>query len=100
MIALVLIVLSLLVGGVYMVAEFRKVKHQIWAVVVITLLLFAYISFTFVLKDREIDYKSPSGLFQATKVYFFWLGNVFGNFKLITGNAFHMNWGVNESKVS
>jgi len=100
MIALVLIIISLLIVGIYAIAEFRKVKHQIWAVAIIALLLFAYISFTLVLKGREIDYGTASGLFQATKIYFSWLFGIFGNFKTITGNAIDMDWGVNESSAS
>jgi len=83
MIALVLIVISLIVIGVYMLAEFRKVKHQIWAVVIIALLLFGYISFSLVMKGRDVDYGTASGLFQAVKIYFSWLGSIFGNMKRV-----------------
>jgi hypothetical protein len=100
MIAIVLIIISLLAIGIYMLAEFRKVKHQIWAVIIIGLLLFGYLSFTWVLRGRDIDYGTASGLFEATKIYFLWIGSIFGNMRTITGNAVDMDWGVNESKVS
>lgn len=99
MIALILIIISILAIGIYMIAEFRKVKHQLWAIVIIALLLFAYISFALVLKGRDIDYKSVSGLAHATKIYFSWLGSILGNVKTITGSAVQMDWGVNESSV-
>lgn len=82
-----------------MMAELRRFKHKLWAMLIIALLLFAYISFTLTLKGKDVDYKSIPGLMQAGKIYFSWLGGVFGNMKSITGHAIKMDWGVNESSV-
>jgi len=97
MIALVLIIISILAIGIYMMAEVRRFKHKLWALLIIGLLLFAYISFTLTLKGKNIDFKSVSGLIQAGKIYFSWLGGVFGNMKTITSNAIKMDWSANDS---
>jgi len=99
MIGLVLIIISILAVGVYMLAELRRFKHKLWAMLIILLLLFAYVSFTLTLKGKDIDFKSVPGLIQAGKIYFLWLGGIFGNMKSITGNAINMDWGVNESSA-
>ncbi len=99
MIALILVILSILAIGIYMMAELRRFKHKLWAISIIVLLLFGYISFNIVLKGRNIDYQSVSGLTQAVKIYFSWLGGIFGNMKSITSNAVKMDWGVNESSA-
>ena len=96
---MVLIIISILAIGIYAIAEVRKIKHQMWALLIIAMLLFGYLSFTLVTRGRDIDYGTASGLFQATKIYFSWLGSICGNLKSITGSAIHMDWGVNESEA-
>jgi len=72
--------------------ELRKFKHQVWAFVLIGLILFAYISFTLTTRNHDIDYTSFSGLTKATKIYFSWLGHVLVNFKSIVGHAIGLDW--------
>ncbi len=72
-------------------------RHKIFAIFLIGLILFAYLSFTFVLKDKDIDYSSVSGLVDGTEIYFSWLGSIFGNAKTITTNAIKMDWNSNET---
>ena len=97
MIGLALIIISILIIGIWVLVELRRMKHKLWAIFLICLVLFSYISFSLVLKGQDIDYKSVGGLIQAGKIYFSWLGGVFGNVKTITGSAVDMDWGVNES---
>jgi len=61
------------------------------------LILFTYFSFTATLKGKDLDLKTISGLTTATKLYFTWLGSMFGNLKTITTNAIKMNWKSNET---
>ena len=93
MIAIVLIVVSILILGIWMMVELRKFKHQIWACVLIALILFAYLSFTLTTRNHDIDYTSFSGIMRAIKIYFSWLGSVFVNFKSIVGHAIGLDWG-------
>ena len=95
-IGLALIIVSIVVIAIWVVVELKRVKHKVWAIFVIMLILFAYISFSVTLKSQDVDYKSASGLMQAVKVYFSWLGSIFGNLKTITGNAIRMDWGVKD----
>lgn len=92
MIGTSLIIIIALVALIWALSEFQKIKHKLWAVILIGLLLFAYLSFVIVLKDKDIDYKSPTGLIQASKVYFSWLGSVLGNFRVITSHAINLDW--------
>ena len=75
--------------------ELRKFKHQLWAFVLIALILFAYISFTLTTKNYDIDYTSFSGITKAIKIYFSWLGGLFVNFKSIVGHAIGLDWTAN-----
>lgn len=79
--------------------ELRRLKHKLWAIFLIGIVLFAYVSFSLVLKNQDIDYKSVGGLLKAGKIYFSWVGGIFGNMKTITGNAVEMEWGVNDSRL-
>jgi glucan phosphoethanolaminetransferase (alkaline phosphatase superfamily) len=99
MIGAALIIIIALIALVWVLAEVQKLKHKIWAFFLIILIVFAYISFALVLKDQDVDYTSPSGLIQAGKVYFSWLGSMFGNFKTMTSHAIKLDWQPPEDEV-
>ncbi|RLG10660.1 hypothetical protein DRN73_07305 [Candidatus Pacearchaeota archaeon] len=92
MILITLIVIALLVLGIWIFSELERWRHKFWTVFLIGLLLFSYLSFVLVLKNKDIDYHSFSGIFTAGKIYFSWLGNIFVNLKTITANAIKMDW--------
>ena len=95
MLGIVLIVVSVLILGIWVMVELRKFKHQLWAFVLIALILFAYISFTLTTRNQDIDYTSFSGIMKSVKIYFSWLGSLFVNFKSIVGHAIGLDWGTN-----
>ena len=68
-----------------------------FATLLIALILFGYFSFTISFKDRTVDLKTVEGLMSASKIYFSWLGSVFGNLKSITTYAVKKDWNGNET---
>jgi len=64
------------------------------AVIIIALIITVYFSFTFAIKDQNLDFKSVEGIKTATGIYFSWIGSLFTNFKTITSNAISMKWKV------
>ena len=99
MIGSALIIILALIALVWVLAEMQKLKHKLWAIVLIGLIVFAYISFALVLKDQDVDYTSPSGILQASKVYFSWLGGMLGNFKTMTSYAIGLDWTPPEENI-
>lgn len=79
------------------VMKARHFKSRVWAVFLIILLLFVYISLSNIIKTSGIDIKSFEGVVKVTKLYFVWLGHAFENSKVIVGNAVKMNWGANST---
>ena len=96
-IGIAVIVIAALVVAIWLVIEVKRLRHKVFAVFLIALILFTYLSFSITLKDKEIDYKSISGLGEATKLYFAWLGSMFGNMRSITTHAIKMDWKGNET---
>jgi len=92
-----IVVLSVLILAIWVLIEIKRLKHKLFAISLITLILFTYVSFSITLRNQDIDFKTISGITKATKLYFIWLGSLFGNMKTITFNAIKMDWGVNES---
>lgn len=89
------ILIGLLVLAVLLVSKlihFKHLKHRVTAIFLILLLFFAYVSVSSVIKNNDIDLKTPSGVFQVAKLYFSWLGYLFDNVKVLTGNAIRMDW--------
>ena len=87
-----IIILVLVAVLIYALIEIQRFKHKLFAFFLIGLLIFGYISTTIVFKDQNIDIKSIDGLKKGFKLYFSWLGSVFGNIKSITADAVKMDW--------
>jgi disulfide bond formation protein DsbB len=96
---IVLFVIGVIILFVWLTNTISNVKYKIFAIFLIALILFTYISFSITIRDQNIDLKTFSGLTTATKLYFSWLASVFGNLKDITTNAIKMDWGTDNSSV-
>lgn len=86
------IIVSILILGIWILIEVKRMKHKFFAIFLIALILFSYVSFSAIMKNNNIDLKTVEGLSKATKLYFLWLGSAFGNMKSITTNAIKMDW--------
>ena len=91
-IGLAILILAILIITIWMFVEFKRARHKMFAIFLILLILFAYISFNLVLAGKNIDYGSIDGIKEAGGIYFSWLGSIFGNIKTITSNAIKMDW--------
>ena len=89
-------VLAIITIGIWIVIEIKRFKHIIFAILLIVLVIFSYVSFAVVAQDNELDFTSFSGVIEATKIYFSWLGSIFGNLKQITANVFKLDWSANK----
>ena len=96
-IGVTLLVISVLVIAIWVIIEMKRMRHKVFAIFLIGLILFSYFSFSFVLKDKNINLTTIKGLTTATTLYFSWFGTVFSNFKTITSKAIKMNWKGNET---
>ncbi len=94
-----LLVMIILVAGIWVFVEVKRFRHKIFAVMLIVLIIFTYISFIATVKGKDINFKSIEGIKEGGQIYLSWLGSVFGNIKVMTSNAIHMDWGVNQTKT-
>ena len=84
----------------WILIEVKRFKHKIFAIFLIVLILFTYISFSYTLSGQDLDLKTIPGLTEAGKLYFVWLGSMFSNLKSITTNAIKMDWKGNTTRTS
>ncbi len=96
-IGVALFVIVILVAAIWLIIEVKRVRHKVFAIFLIALILFTYISFSVVLKGKDINYGSVSGIVTAGKLYLSWLGSMFGNFKSMTTHAVELDWKSNET---
>lgn len=94
MIGVTLFIVAVLVIAIWIIIEIKRLKHKVFAMFLIALILFTYFSFWVTLKGENIDYKSVPGIIEASKIYLNWLISIAENLKTITVNAVKMNWGV------
>ena len=86
------LIIAVLIIAIWFIIEFKRLRHKMFAIFLIVLILFTYISFSVVLKGANVDFKTSSGVIEAGKLYLVWLGSAFGNMKVLTANAIKMDW--------
>ncbi len=96
-IGLSVLIVAILIIGVWVIIETKRMKHKMLAVFLIGLILFSYFSFTFVFKEADIDFQSVEGISSIANLYFSWIGTVFLNFKTLTAKAINLDWKGNET---
>lgn len=87
---LLLIVIAIL--AVVAILQLGHLKHRLLVIGVVILAVAFYFTFTFALSDQDIDLGSPSGLIEASRIYFAWFGQAATNLQAITGEAVKMDW--------
>ena len=96
-VGLTIFIIVALVIAIWIVVQIKHMRHKIFAIVLIALVLFLYVSSTFIFKDQDIDFKTISGVTTASRLYFSWLGSIFVNIKSITTSAIKMDWEGNST---
>lgn len=86
------IIVAVVVVAIWLIIEAKRLKHKVFAIFIIALILFSYISFSVVIKNNDIDLKTTEGWKIASKLYFNWLGHVFSNIKDVTTYAIKKDW--------
>ena len=92
-------IVAALIVAVWILIEVKRFKHKIFAVFLIFLILFTYLSFSYTLSGQDIDLKTISGITEAGKLYMVWLGSMFSNVKVITANVIDMDWKGNTTRT-
>lgn len=86
------IIIAVVVVAIWLIIEAKRMKHKIFAIFLIALIIFSYISFSVVIKRNDVDLKTTGGWKIAGKLYMSWLGTVFQNVKAITVYAINQDW--------
>jgi hypothetical protein len=98
--SLFLIVTLVIILLIWLFIEVKRARHKVFAVALILVMIFLYFSVTYVFQGKNVDYKSVSGISDATKIYFNWLGYFYGNVKTVTMNTIRMDWGGNVTQIT
>ena len=94
-------VIILLAIAIWLIIELKRMRHKIFAIFLIALIIFAYFSFTISLSGKDVDLGTTGGWVKAGGLYFSWLGSAFTKVKSITLYAVGIDWkSYNETKAS
>lgn len=97
-IGVTVLIIAALIAAIWMVVEVKKMKHRIFAIILIAAILFIYFSFNAATSGKQIDFKTIDGIKNVGQIYFSWLGSFFANIKTVTANVIHLNWKGNSTK--
>ena len=92
-------IIAISVVAIWLIIEFKRLKHKLLAIFLIGLIVFTYISFTVSVKKHDVDLKTVEGLLEGGKIYFAWLSTLFKNTKSITSYASKQDWKEYDEKV-
>jgi hypothetical protein len=93
----IILIIAVLIIGIWMIFGLKRMKYKLLALFLIALVLFSLFSFNSVFKGKDISINNISDLGKIMKIYFSWLGNIFNNFKTISGQAVKMDWRGNNT---
>jgi len=92
-----ILILAVLIITIWIFIEVKRTRHKLFAWFLIAILIFGFISFAWVIKDKEINYSTVSGMLTVGKIYFSWLGAVISNLGTMTSHAIKMDWSANDT---
>ena len=95
--SITIFVVAILIIAIWVIVEMKRMRHKIFALFLIGLILFSYLSFTLVLKGHEVNITTFDGIREAGGLYVVWLGTIFSNLKSITSKTIDMDWKGNET---
>ena len=87
-----LFIVAVLIIAIWVIIEVKRLRHKIFAIFLIALILFTYISFTITLRGEDIDMTTIPGVMAASKLYMSWLVSSFNNLRSITTQAISLDW--------
>lgn len=95
-----IVLVAFIIIAIWIIIEIKRFKHKVFAIFLIFLVLFSYISFSTALAGEEVNLTSFEGIKKAGNLYYSWLVSVFNNVKSITTKAINMKWEPNETKIN
>jgi TRAP-type uncharacterized transport system fused permease subunit len=84
---------------VLFILKFKEIRHKVGFLMILLVILFLGASAFHVYSKNDIDIQTFDGLMTMTKLYFNWLGGLFGNVKDISGYAIKQDWGTNSTLI-
>jgi hypothetical protein len=98
-IGVTLFILAILIIAIWVIVEVKRMRHKLFAIFLIALILFSYFSFTIVLKGEDVNLKTVPGIIKAGDLYITWLGYMLGNLKSISTYAFKKDWKIDNNTI-
>ena len=94
----IIILTILAIIFLFIILKFKEVRHKLGFIFILLLLIFFGFS-VLQIYQSGVDLKTFDGFVAATKLYFNWLANLFGNVADVSGYAIHQDWGVNKTLI-
>lgn len=94
------ILIALLIIAALFVIKISHLRHRLFVFLIIIVVIFLYVSIAIVASKNNLNFSTYEGVVSSGKIYLGWLGNVFGNFKGLTGSAVKMDWTSTESNIT
>jgi len=93
-----IIITALLIVVFFVVFKYKEARSRIGLLTALIVILIVGVSFWWVYSSHNLTLNSFDDFVETGKVYFSWLGGIFGNAKTLTTYAIRQNWSM-DSKI-
>ena len=87
--------IGVLIIVLLVVFKFKEIRHKFGLIIISLIFIFLIFSFAQVYKTHKADLSTFDGALEVGKVYFSWLGSLFGNVGKVSSYVVHQEWGLN-----
>ncbi len=97
-----MVALVLIIGVLIAILFFVKLTNKgqnVWSYLIVAGMIFLVVTLLYATTLPGVSLMSFEGFVDFSKIYFSWLGKLFGNVATITGRALELDWrvGLNET---
>lgn len=97
---LVWVIIAFIIGSVIAIIKIANEKQAIAIKVLLVGFVFFLVTAGYVYIKYDVDLSNFSDIAAATKIYFSWLGQIWGNVKGIGGHVIDQQWTINSTNIS
>jgi hypothetical protein len=87
-----LLIVVLVLATIWVMAEIKRFNHRVLIMISMFLVLMFFISVSLAFHGESISLNNFDDFKSALGIYFSWLGQAFGNLKVITAKIISMDW--------
>ncbi len=94
------VIIAFIIISVLLIIKIANEKQAIAIKLLLVLFVFFLVTAAYVYVKYDVDLSDFDGITKATRIYFSWLGQIWGNVKGVSGYIVDQQWALNSTNMS